>query len=100
MLLYSGELVKEGFWKANTDVFSVVVLCFDNSRHFLLINNKSIGRACGSGLLVTKEVCGKGSRVEKVICISFYLDESVLISKLDILFIFFYTISPWSAEVF
>jgi hypothetical protein len=94
MPLYSGELVEEGFLKANTNVFSVVVLCFDNSRHFFYINNESIEGVCDSDSLVIKKDCGKGFRVGKVICISFYLDESVLISKLVILFISFCTISP------
>jgi hypothetical protein len=86
--------VEEGFSKANADVFSMVVLCFDNPKRFLLINNEFVEETCDSDSLTTKEVCGKNSRVGKVICISFCLDEGVLISKLDISFISFCTILP------
>jgi hypothetical protein len=68
-----------------------------------LINNESAEGACGSSSLATKEVCGKGFGVEKVICISLCLSEDVLISKLDISFISFCNITlswGWDAEIF
>jgi hypothetical protein len=94
ILLYSGGFVEEGFLKTNADVLSVLILCFDNPRHFLLINNESAEGACGSDLLATKVACGKSSGVGKVICILFYLDESVLISRLVISFLSFCILSP------
>jgi hypothetical protein len=94
MPLNSRRFVEEGLLNVNVEFFSVVILCFDIPRHFLIINNEFAGRASNSSLLIIKVVCGRGSRVEKVIWIAFCLGESVLISKLDISFISFYTISP------
>jgi hypothetical protein len=85
--LYSSESVELRFWKANADVFSVLILCLDNPRCFLFVSNESAGRVSGSGLLVIKTGCGKGFGVEKVICISFSLGEGVLTLRLVILFI-------------
>jgi hypothetical protein len=67
MLLYSSRSVELGFWKANADVFSVLILCLDNPRRFLLINSESAGEACGSGSLVMKTVWSRGSGVRKFI---------------------------------
>jgi hypothetical protein len=94
MLLNSGGFVEEGFLNVNTGVFSVVVLCFDISRCFLLINNESAGRGSDSGLLTTKEVCGRDSGVGNTICISPYLGVGVLTSMLEISLIFFCATSP------
>jgi hypothetical protein len=94
MLLNLGRFVKKGLLKVNAGVFSIVVLYFDILRHFLFINNESAGGGFGSDSLATKEVCGRGFGVGKVICISFYLGVSVLNSMLDILFISFCIISP------
>jgi hypothetical protein len=87
MLLYSGGFVEEGFLKVNVDVFSVLILCFDNPRCFFYINNESAEKVCSSGSLATKMACGKDFRMRKVICTSFGLGESVLISRLVISFI-------------